>query len=497
MSDPAPRPPRMPPPWFVHTAWRVHRALYRLSGGRFLWTTKNKQRLGSAAPHHHRAEIRAGAQRHHRLPRGGSRPGHARDERLGRGPSLVVGSTWRRTRTPWSASRASRRARCAPAWPRGRSASGSGDVGPRSTNGRTGTPPSARPRRRWWSSEYAATQLPDSTSGPRADPPPSVPRGPRLQLERVLVSGRVAGMPEPTGNAAFDEAHAGGVVDTFLSFPDVREAKAKVYDYIRKHPSTRRPSRWRCRRSTCSRTCPSTTRSTTPSAQALARDGRARHPAGSSPASTRTSTGQAGPHRAPRPLRGDPQRRPQHRHGGAPPDRRRRGAGDRLKAAAHLGHRPLPQVPINDKKMYPIYAKCVELDLPIFVYVGVPGPRIPIRAPARRAHRRGLLRLPRAHVRDAPRRRALDRAGGEADAQVAEPLLLDVGVRPEALPEGHHRLRQHPRRRQGHVRRLLPGRAELDRIFAELPDVPFKDDVWPKFLRENAEAVFGAAPHPY
>ena len=30
----------------------------------------------------------------------------------------------------------------------------------------------------------------------------------------------------------------------------------------------------------------------------------------------------------------------------------------------------------NDKKMYPIYAKCVELDIPIFVYAGVPGPRI-------------------------------------------------------------------------------------------------------------------------
>ena len=41
-------------------------------------------------------------------------------------------------------------------------------------------------------------------------------------------------MPAPTGNDAFDAARAGGIVDTFLSFPDVREAKAKVYDYIRK-----------------------------------------------------------------------------------------------------------------------------------------------------------------------------------------------------------------------------------------------------------------------
>ena len=47
MSTAAPRPPKHPPPWFVHTAWRVHRALYRLSGGRFLWTTSNKRGWGA------------------------------------------------------------------------------------------------------------------------------------------------------------------------------------------------------------------------------------------------------------------------------------------------------------------------------------------------------------------------------------------------------------------------------------------------------------------
>ena len=47
MSDPTSRPPKLPPPWFVHTAWRVHRALYRLSRGRFLWTTTNKRGWGA------------------------------------------------------------------------------------------------------------------------------------------------------------------------------------------------------------------------------------------------------------------------------------------------------------------------------------------------------------------------------------------------------------------------------------------------------------------
>ena len=40
-------PPKRPPAWFVHGAWRVHRALYKLSRGRFLWTTSNKRGWGA------------------------------------------------------------------------------------------------------------------------------------------------------------------------------------------------------------------------------------------------------------------------------------------------------------------------------------------------------------------------------------------------------------------------------------------------------------------
>ena len=47
MSSEAAPAPKRPPPWFVHVAWRVHRALYKLSGGRFLWTTENKRGWGS------------------------------------------------------------------------------------------------------------------------------------------------------------------------------------------------------------------------------------------------------------------------------------------------------------------------------------------------------------------------------------------------------------------------------------------------------------------
>jgi len=35
----------------------------------------------------------------------------------------------------------------------------------------------------------------------------------------------------------------------------------------------------------------------------------------------------------------------------------------------------------------------------------------------------------------------------------------------------------------------FPMGLSLDKIFQQLRDVPFKDEVWPKFLRENARRV--------
>jgi F420H(2)-dependent quinone reductase len=47
MRDAATREPKLPPAWFVHLFWRVHRWLYRLSGGRFLWTPASRRGWGA------------------------------------------------------------------------------------------------------------------------------------------------------------------------------------------------------------------------------------------------------------------------------------------------------------------------------------------------------------------------------------------------------------------------------------------------------------------
>ena len=62
---------RVPPPRFVRVlaVAFVHRALYyRLSGGRFLWTTSNKRGWGACASRRS-AQVGERTQCHHRLPR--------------------------------------------------------------------------------------------------------------------------------------------------------------------------------------------------------------------------------------------------------------------------------------------------------------------------------------------------------------------------------------------------------------------------------------------
>ena len=54
-----------------------------------------------------------------------------------------------------------------------------------------------------------------------------------------------------------------------------------------------------------------------------------------------------------------------------------------------------PQVPINDKKMYPVYAKCVELNIPVFCCAGIPGPPPQGSMSTCRTHRRSHVRLSR------------------------------------------------------------------------------------------------------
>ncbi len=159
-------------------------------------------------------------------------------------------------------------------------------------------------------------------------------------------------------------------------------------------------------------------------------------------------------------------------------------------AAAFFPSGCVPQVPINNKKIFPIYAKCVELDIPIFINVGVPGPRVPMKAQKV------------SHLDEVcwffPELRVVMRHGAEPWTELAVKLMVKYpnlfystsAFAPRYYPKD---IVDFANSSRGSGRVLYagyyPSGLTLERIFSELGDVPFKDDVWPKFLRDNARAV--------
>ncbi|MEP6626203.1 MAG: amidohydrolase family protein [Acidimicrobiia bacterium] len=151
----------------------------------------------------------------------------------------------------------------------------------------------------------------------------------------------------------------------------------------------------------------------------------------------------------------------------------------------------LPQVPINDKKMYPLYAKCVELEIPIFVNAGVPGPRVPMAC------------QDVAHIDEVcwffPDLKFVMRHGAEPWTRLAAKLMLkwpNLYYSTSAFAPKHYPADiVHFANTRGADKVIYAGYfpmgLSLERIFAELPSVPFRDHVWPKFLRENAERILG------
>lgn len=150
-----------------------------------------------------------------------------------------------------------------------------------------------------------------------------------------------------------------------------------------------------------------------------------------------------------------------------------------------------PQIPIDDKHWYPIYAKCVELDLAVFCTVGIPGPRVPMKA----QH----VELVDEVCYDFPELKFVMRHGGEPWEELAVKLMLKwpnlyystSAFAPKYYPKAIIDYANTRGADKIIYAGYFPFGIELDRTFSELENVPFKDDVWPKFLRDNASRVLG------
>lgn len=150
-----------------------------------------------------------------------------------------------------------------------------------------------------------------------------------------------------------------------------------------------------------------------------------------------------------------------------------------------------PQVPLNDKKYYPIYSKCVELDIPIFLTVGVPGPRVP-------------MDCQKVELLDEvcwffPELKIVMRHGGEPWVDLAVKLMIkwpNLYYSTSAFAPRHwpREIIEYANTRGADkiiYAGYFPLGLSLDRIMTEMAQVPLKPHVWPKFLRDNAMHVLG------
>jgi predicted TIM-barrel fold metal-dependent hydrolase len=149
-----------------------------------------------------------------------------------------------------------------------------------------------------------------------------------------------------------------------------------------------------------------------------------------------------------------------------------------------------PQVALNDKKFFPIYAKCIDLDITFTSTAGVPGPRIPF-APQDVA----LIDEVCWYF---PELRFVTRHGAEPWTALAAKLLLKwpnlyystTAFAPKYYPKEIIDFANTRGADKVMFSGYFPAGLTYDRLFTEMPTVPFRDHVWPKFLRENAQRVF-------
>jgi predicted TIM-barrel fold metal-dependent hydrolase len=153
-----------------------------------------------------------------------------------------------------------------------------------------------------------------------------------------------------------------------------------------------------------------------------------------------------------------------------------------------------PQIPIDSKLWYPIYAKCAELDLAVFINAGVPGPRVPMMC-----QYVGHLDEVCYHF---PELKLIMRHGAEPWEDLAVKLMLKwpnlyystSAFAPKYWPKAIVQFANTRGADKVIYGGYFPMGIELERIFREMEDVAFKDAVWPKFLHDNAARVLRLPP---
>jgi len=149
-----------------------------------------------------------------------------------------------------------------------------------------------------------------------------------------------------------------------------------------------------------------------------------------------------------------------------------------------------PQVPVSDRRYYPIYQTCIDLDLPIVVNAGIAGPRVPSAC-------QDVMHFDQVCY-DFPELRIVMRHGAEPWEELAVKLMLKwpglhymtSAFAPKYYPKAIIDYANTRGAEKVMYAGYFPMGLTLERIFTELPQVPLRDHVWPLFLRHNAMRVF-------
>ena len=160
-----------------------------------------------------------------------------------------------------------------------------------------------------------------------------------------------------------------------------------------------------------------------------------------------------------------------------------------IKAVSAFPSGMHPQIAINDPKWHAIYEMCIELDIPFFCCVGVPGPRIPM-APQK-------VELIDEVCWYFPELKFVMRHGAEPWTALACKLMLkypNLYYSTSAFSPKHYpKDVMHYANTRGQDKVMYAGYfpmgLSLDKIFNEMESVPLKEEVLPKFLGENAKKL--------
>jgi hypothetical protein len=166
-----------------------------------------------------------------------------------------------------------------------------------------------------------------------------------------------------------------------------------------------------------------------------------------------------------------------------------------IRAVSLSPHQLYPTIAPNSKEYYPIYAKCIERDIAVYVNVGFPGPRVPAFSQDPMALDEVCWFFPELRV--------VMRHGGEPWTDVCAKLLLrwpNLYYATTAFAPKYY-----PRDILALCNRRAPNKViwagywpilSYRRLFAELAELPLSESAWPRFLAGNAIEAFRLPPRP-